>query len=78
MRIDRMGAARRLGMCLAIVVSIGACGGGATVQATPIEPPMTPGGFGIGVWLGETSADKLVAVRDRAVELLSTLEWRSS
>ena len=32
-------------------------------------------GFGIGVWLGETTPDKLVAVRDRAVELLSTLEW---
>jgi hypothetical protein len=35
-------------------------------------------GYGIGVWLGETSVDKLVAVRDRAVELLSTLEWQGS
>jgi hypothetical protein len=225
MRIDRTRAARRLGLRLAIVVSIGACRGGATVQATPVEAPMTPAGspssartarpdptsrsaapatprpaateasatfesalypyaitlppgiqllnwkaatrpwdgvtkleravnpyadrttiaegglyifgdddpsletwfarvegngtkfhgctvaenrvdvtvgglpaiaftqtclegtnmarvalwndgFGIGVWLGETSADKLVAVRDRAVEILSTLEWR--
>jgi hypothetical protein len=34
--------------------------------------------YGIGLWLGETSVDKLVAVRDRAVELLSTLEWQGS
>ena len=33
-------------------------------------------GFGIGVWLGETTPDKLVAVRDRAVELLAGLEWK--
>ncbi len=35
-------------------------------------------GFGIGVWLGETTTDKLVAVRDRAIELLATLEWPAS
>jgi hypothetical protein len=34
-------------------------------------------GYGIGVWLGEASATTLVAVRDRAVELLATLEWKT-
>ena len=33
-------------------------------------------GYGIGVWLGPTPPASLVAVRDRAVELLAGLEWR--
>lgn len=32
-------------------------------------------GYGLGVWLGPTEAAKLVAVRDRAIELLAPLEW---
>ena len=35
-------------------------------------------GYGIGVWLGETRPSALVATRDRAMELLETLEWRTS
>jgi hypothetical protein len=30
----------------------------------------------IGAWLGQTPVSRLVPARDRAIELLSTLEWR--
>ncbi len=34
-------------------------------------------GWGIGVWLGEAPVSELPARRDRAIELLSTLDWKT-